>query len=52
MGTEVTFDDQPALVFAVPRTEYFLIYQISDDIVWIRRVWSGHRGGTPFQRDT
>jgi len=51
MGAQVTFEDQPALVFAVPRTEYLLIYQISDDELRIRRVWSGHRGETPFQRD-
>jgi len=50
IGTEVAFADQTARVFAVPGTEFLLIYQVTSDVVRIRRVWSGRRGSTPFER--
>jgi plasmid stabilization system protein ParE len=50
MGTEVRLGGHTAFVFPVPRTEYLLIYQIVDDVVQIRRVWSGRRGTAPFER--
>jgi hypothetical protein len=50
MGAEVAFEDQKAFVFVVPNTEYLLIYDIADDMVRIRRVWSGRRAHPPFDR--
>jgi plasmid stabilization system protein ParE len=50
MGAEVTFEDQAAFVFVVPGTEYLLIYDIADDAVRIRRVWSGRQAHPPFDR--
>jgi plasmid stabilization system protein ParE len=50
MGTRVSFAGQPAFVFVVPGTQYLLIYDVVDDAVRIRRVWSGRRGDSPFQR--
>jgi plasmid stabilization system protein ParE len=49
MGTQVTFEDQVAFVFVVPRTQYLLIYDIDGDAVRIRRVWSGRRSAPPFE---
>jgi plasmid stabilization system protein ParE len=50
IGAQVTFDEQPAFVFAVPGSEYLLIYDIAGDVVRIRRVWSGRRANPPFER--
>jgi plasmid stabilization system protein ParE len=52
MGAQVTFVDQPAFVFAVPGSEYLLIYDIAGDVVRIRRVWSGRRANPPFERSS
>jgi plasmid stabilization system protein ParE len=52
MGAQVTFAGQAAFVFAVPGTEYLLIYNLDGDVVRIRRVWSGRRARPPFGRPT
>jgi len=51
MGAQVTFAGQAAFVFAVPGTEYLLIYDLDGDVVRIRRVWSGRRAKPPFAGD-
>jgi plasmid stabilization system protein ParE len=49
MSTRVRFEEQSAFVFVVPGTEYLLIYDIQDQMVRIRRVWSGRRSRPPFE---
>jgi hypothetical protein len=52
MGTQVTFAEQVAFVFVVPRTEYLLIYDLAGNVLRIRRVWTGHRAQRPFDRSS
>ena len=50
MGAQVSFGGRTAFVFAVPGTEYLLIYDLDGDVVRIRRIRSGHRAKPPFER--